>query len=342
VIHNDRISFKSSSSQIEIDKDLDHPHSLLSFFSFLLAHHFFLFLASQQHSEPLNLPVGAAHKNLRSITEVDAMAEFLADAEMADREFMAEKQHVVILEKHSFVNTLEEANRQREKLELELGNRLTIPRRPPWNENTTKEELDRTERHSFLEWRRSLAVVEETEGVMMTPFEKNLEVWRQLWRVVEKSDIVVQIIDARDPLLFRSIDLENYVKQVDPNKVNMLLINKADLLTQAQRYILFFSLSPPPLFPFFSSPPLLPFFLRSLAPLRTKHLTASPSSFLCLSSFLLMPISSFSCSPLLPRPPHPLSPQSTMGKFLQGSRVGVQVLVGTDGEYASSRRRRRR
>lgn len=27
---------------------------------------------------------------------------------------------------------------------------------------------------------------------MLTPFEKNLEVWRQLWRVLERSDIVVQ------------------------------------------------------------------------------------------------------------------------------------------------------
>lgn len=35
--------------------------------------------------------------------------------------------------------------------------------------------------------------LEEDEGLVMTPFEKNLEVWRQLWRVVERSDIVVQV-----------------------------------------------------------------------------------------------------------------------------------------------------
>jgi large subunit GTPase 1 len=35
-----------------------------------------------------------------------------------------------------------------------------------------------------------------------TPFEKNLEVWRQLWRVVEKSDILIQIVDARNPTLY--------------------------------------------------------------------------------------------------------------------------------------------
>ena len=47
---------------------------------------------------------------------------------------------------------------------------------------------------------------------------------------------MVQIVDARNPLLFRCEDLENYVKEVNKNKVNVLLINKADFLTQAQRY----------------------------------------------------------------------------------------------------------
>jgi hypothetical protein len=35
----------------------------------------------------------------------------------------------------------------------------------------------------------------------LTPFERNIEVWRQLWRVVERCDVIVQIVDARDPLL---------------------------------------------------------------------------------------------------------------------------------------------
>ena len=69
----------------------------------------------------------------------------------------------------------------------------------------------------------------------MTPFERNLEVWRQLWRVIERSDVVVQIVDARNPLMFRSEDLEHYVTDVDPKKKNLLLINKADMMTYRQR-----------------------------------------------------------------------------------------------------------
>jgi len=62
-----------------------------------------------------------------------------------------------------------------------------------------------------------------------------LEVWRQLWRVIERSDLIVQIVDARNPLLFRTEDLEKYVLEVDPEKRNLLLVNKADLMTLEQR-----------------------------------------------------------------------------------------------------------
>ena len=69
----------------------------------------------------------------------------------------------------------------------------------------------------------------------MTPYERNLEVWRQLWRVIERSDLVVQIVDARNPLFFRSTDLEKYVKEGDARRINLLLVNKADMLTEYQR-----------------------------------------------------------------------------------------------------------
>ena len=39
---------------------------------------------------------------------------------------------------------------------------------------------------SFLEWRRGLAVLQEEHGLLLTPFERNLELWRQLWRVIER------------------------------------------------------------------------------------------------------------------------------------------------------------
>lgn len=108
---------------------------------------------------------------------------------------------------------------------------VTVPRRPAWNTEMTAEELDDAEKEAFLTWRRSMAQLQEKEGI--TPFERNLEVWRQLWRVVEKSNIVIQIVDARNPLMYRCEDLENYVKEM--GKKPVLLINKADFLNEKQR-----------------------------------------------------------------------------------------------------------
>uniref|UniRef100_A0A0N4VTY3 60S ribosomal protein L27 n=2 Tax=Haemonchus TaxID=6288 RepID=A0A0N4VTY3_HAEPC len=111
---------------------------------------------------------------------------------------------------------------------------LKIPRRPPRTLYNTAEELTQLENESFLKWRSDLAELQEKDGLTLTPFERNPEMWRELWRVVERSDVVVQIVDARNPLLFWSKDLDAYVKEVDPAKKVLLLLNKADLLEEEQ------------------------------------------------------------------------------------------------------------
>lgn len=100
----------------------------------------------------------------------------------------------------------------------------------------TREEVDLNEKQSFFEWRRKLSSIEEKGDFTLTPYEKNINIWRQLWRVIEKSDLVCQIIDARNPLLFRCQDLEKYVAEVDKKKKNIIIINKSDLLTKKQRF----------------------------------------------------------------------------------------------------------
>ncbi|KAI1191007.1 P-loop containing nucleoside triphosphate hydrolase protein [Nemania serpens] len=175
---------------------------------------------------------------MRSVTEQGALDEFLATAELAGTDFTAEKMNNVKIihtdQRNPYLLTATEERNIVGKQNEHRG-RLTVPRRPKWDASTTPEELDQRERESFLLWRRGLAELQEYNDLLMTPFERNLEVWRQLWRVIERSDLVVQIVDARNPLMFRSEDLENYVKDVDPSKKNLLLVNKADMMTTAQR-----------------------------------------------------------------------------------------------------------
>ncbi|RKP04751.1 hypothetical protein THASP1DRAFT_33445 [Thamnocephalis sphaerospora] len=136
---------------------------------------------------------------MQSITQENDLDEFLRTAQLAGTEFTAGKPH--------------------------------------WDETTTREELQRAEREDFLDWRRGLAELQDEHGLILTPFEKNIEVWRQLWRVVERSDLVVQIVDARNPLFFYSTDLEKYVHEIDTRKRCLLLVNKADMLTARQRHL---------------------------------------------------------------------------------------------------------
>eukprot|EP00933_Yihiella_yeosuensis_P013772 TRINITY_DN12607_c1_g3_i1.p1 TRINITY_DN12607_c1_g3~~TRINITY_DN12607_c1_g3_i1.p1 ORF type:complete len:539 (+),score=126.74 TRINITY_DN12607_c1_g3_i1:156-1619(+) len=106
----------------------------------------------------------------------------------------------------------------------------------------TSEELAIKEGEAFLEWRRGLADLEETQGKVMTPYERNIDFWRQLWRCVERSDLVVQILDIRDPEFYRSKDLEAFIAQFE-GKRHLLLLNKADFLTldMRQKWAKFFA-----------------------------------------------------------------------------------------------------
>ncbi|KAG2488868.1 hypothetical protein HYH03_012663 [Edaphochlamys debaryana] len=178
-------------------------------------------------------------RNMQSVLDRSDLDELMAMADLADRDFTAERGQAVVISAGGtgVKDALAEAKAAEERAEAEARNahRLALPRRPPWDADTSPEQLDLQERTMFLSWRRNLAQMEETEKLMLTPFEKNLEVWRQLWRVLERSDIVVQVVDARDPLLYRSEDLESYARELHPDKASLLLLNKADLLPPSVR-----------------------------------------------------------------------------------------------------------
>ena len=63
----------------------------------------------------------------------------------------------------------------------------------------------------------------------MSYFEFNLETWRQLWRVVEISDIILLIVDIRFPPLHFSPKFYEYCSK-KLNKDVVLVLNKIDLV----------------------------------------------------------------------------------------------------------------
>jgi large subunit GTPase 1 len=114
---------------------------------------------------------------------------------------------------------------------------LPVPRKPKWSRSMTAEDVAHNERVAFVKWRRRIAELEDANqgAFRATPFEKNIEVWRQLWRVMERSDMAVQVVDSRNPLLYFTEDLLKYASEHSPAVPMMLVLNKADFLTEYQR-----------------------------------------------------------------------------------------------------------
>eukprot|EP00922_Rhytidocystis_sp_ex-Travisia-forbesii_P014028 GHVS01020909.1.p1 GENE.GHVS01020909.1~~GHVS01020909.1.p1 ORF type:complete len:510 (-),score=58.87 GHVS01020909.1:964-2319(-) len=55
-------------------------------------------------------------------------------------------------------------------------------------------------------------------------------IWKELYKVVDSSDVVVQVIDARDPMGTRCKRLERHLKKDRSQKHMVLLMNKCDLI----------------------------------------------------------------------------------------------------------------
>ncbi|KAF7310759.1 p-loop containing nucleoside triphosphate hydrolase protein [Mycena chlorophos] len=192
----------------------------------------------------------ATDERLKSVTQERDLDEFFNTAQLAGTDFAAERRNVKIIQQTAGSSQnpylLSEQEEQAAlRKQQENKKRLRVPRRPAWTKNMTSAQLDKQEKAAFLEWRRGLASLQDEDKFLLTPFERNLEVWRQLWRVLERSHLVVQIVDARNPLRFRCEDLEAYIHDVEGaegehgtgkgKRRSLLLINKADLLTAAQR-----------------------------------------------------------------------------------------------------------
>lgn len=55
-------------------------------------------------------------------------------------------------------------------------------------------------------------------------------IWEELYKVVDASDVLCQIIDARDPIGTRCRHLEQHIKKNCPHKHIVLILNKCDLI----------------------------------------------------------------------------------------------------------------
>ncbi|XP_078423091.1 nucleolar GTP-binding protein 2 isoform X1 [Cetorhinus maximus] len=78
-------------------------------------------------------------------------------------------------------------------------------------------------------------VVEDTgvrDEVREEIFKKgqSKRIWGELYKVIDSSDVIIQVLDARDPMGTRSPHIEAYIKKEKPWKHLVFVFNKCDLV----------------------------------------------------------------------------------------------------------------
>ncbi|GMF25321.1 unnamed protein product [Phytophthora lilii] len=114
------------------------------------------------------------------------------------------------------------------------ANQPRILTKPKWSRDMTPEELNEVDDQAFKEWVEYLEqeVANREDNAQLNLYERNLEVWRQLWRVIERSSMLVHLADARCPLLHISDQLMTHIRTKFPWKRVILVLTKTDLVAK--------------------------------------------------------------------------------------------------------------
>ncbi|KAK6640120.1 Nucleolar GTP-binding protein 2 [Polyplax serrata] len=79
-------------------------------------------------------------------------------------------------------------------------------------------------------------LIREDDGVRDAPREwimsagQSKRIWNELYKVIDSSDVVIQVLDARDPLGTRSPHIEKFLKEEKKYKHLIFILNKVDLV----------------------------------------------------------------------------------------------------------------
>jgi len=140
---------------------------------------------------------------IMSIIDQNSLEEFVQLAQLSSRVFTADRDNVTIVNRKEILQgSMESSSAQIELMsnfmiaDSTVRNPkytlLKIPRRPQWAPEMTAQEIQTNENIAFLHWRRDIATIEENNVTLaITPFEKNIEVWKQLWRVIERAHVLL-------------------------------------------------------------------------------------------------------------------------------------------------------
>ncbi|CEG50412.1 mmr1 hsr1 gtp binding protein [Plasmopara halstedii] len=168
---------------------------------------------------PLSQPALSGRRDLRTILQKESKAAIDARKKDATRELVYAKdrgssQSIYSLGIHK------------------TANQPCILTKPIWSRDMTPDDLNEVDNRAYQEWINYLEqeTLKRKDGAQLNLYERNLEVWRQLWRVVERSSVLVHLADARCPLLHISDQLIEHTRTQYSSKRVVLVLTKTDLV----------------------------------------------------------------------------------------------------------------
>uniref|UniRef100_A0A1I8BXI5 Nucleolar GTP-binding protein 2 n=1 Tax=Meloidogyne hapla TaxID=6305 RepID=A0A1I8BXI5_MELHA len=137
----------------------------------------------------------------------------------------AKQQRVHILDTESFAHTFGK-KAQRKKANLNVDNLESFREEAELKSGDYFEEKDR-----YLLVNQAKAMEERTENP--TPLFKagqSARVWSELYKVIDSSDVLLEVLDARDPMGTRCRQVEQFLSKEKPHKHLVFVLNKVDLV----------------------------------------------------------------------------------------------------------------
>ncbi|GJJ08596.1 hypothetical protein Clacol_002815 [Clathrus columnatus] len=128
---------------------------------------------------------------------------------------------------------------------------LSCLKRPKWRFDMTKKEVEANEEGLFRKWLAetdsciSQWIMNEygqgflpeshSRGTHIYPYyyERNLEIWRQLWRVTEISHILIILLDSRCPALHFPPSLRSFLSSLNPPRPLIFALTKTDIVPES-------------------------------------------------------------------------------------------------------------
>ncbi|KAG2226829.1 hypothetical protein INT45_005794 [Circinella minor] len=128
-----------------------------------------------------------------------------------------------ILETESFSTTFGNKS-QRKKPKLEIGSMEELMSRV----DETQDNYQSNKDTSLLANKEKDYTDEARAWYLQAGQSKRI--WNELYKVIDSSDVIIHVLDARDPLGTRCRKIENFIRKEKPHKHLIFVLNKCDLI----------------------------------------------------------------------------------------------------------------